>query len=236
MSTTLLSLFFLAAPAEPPVTRYDDMLVYQDPGKAAVKADAVLWEDGVLPLVFDANINPQERAELLGACQDWSAVANVRCQEGEYKGRHITVMKHEGLGCFSLWGMGTSFLVLERLMNLASGCWYHSILIHELGHALGLIHEHQRPDRDFYITVHPENVNGMFLGLNTTVNFKPQAAQIKTPYDFTSIMHYDRKAFSKNFKDTMVPKAAYMQYIDVMGNVDQVSQYDAQAVAELYGR
>ena len=31
-------------------------------------------------------------------------------------------------------------------------------LSHQIGHALGLKHEHQRPDRDRFIDVHTENV------------------------------------------------------------------------------
>jgi hypothetical protein len=68
------------------------------------------------------------------------------------------------------------------------------------------------------------------------VNFDVQEAQLALPYDFLSIMHYRRNTFSANGEDTIVPKPAYMQFIDVMGNVDRISDLDAQAVAWLYGK
>ena len=135
-----------------------------------------------------------------------------------------------------LWGMGYHFVVLRRMMNLATGCWGHSTLLHELGHAFGLIHEHQRPDRDQYISVLEDNVERGFLGMQVAVNFAPQEAQLQTAYDFTSIMHYDRKAFSANGLDTIVPKPAHARWIDIMGNADRLSQLDGQVVSALYGK
>ena len=38
------------------------------------------------------------------------------------------------------------------------GCLYDFLIIHETLHALGFFHEHQRPDRDNYVTILLENV------------------------------------------------------------------------------
>jgi hypothetical protein len=88
---------------------------------------------------------------------------------------------------------------------------------HELGHVLGLHHEHQRLDRNNYISYNPENVVGYEdavrraaadgVTVGELVNLEevgrrynwigfayamvPQAQDFQTPYDYNSIMHYD---------------------------------------------
>ena len=40
------------------------------------------------------------------------------------------------------------------------GCLHHSVALHELIHALGFAHEQTRPDRDTYVRVFYENIEG----------------------------------------------------------------------------
>jgi hypothetical protein len=203
---------------------------------AAAKLDAQLWEDGVLPIVFVGSFSAAQKQMVFDACAVWSHAADVRCVEGPYKGRELDVVQLIPNACWCLLGMGRNFGVLQRTMNLADGCFQLATVIHELGHGLGLIHEHQRTDRDQFVRIHPENVAGNFLGLQVRVNFgKQKAREQVTPYDFRSIMHYSRRAFSKNGKDTIVPRPGYEQFIDVMGHVPTVSAADAAYMAYLYG-
>jgi hypothetical protein len=237
-----LTLFFLifvtlnhvqASPRALQSYRFDDMSVVIPLG--AVKASTDLWEDGVLPLVFDKGISAEKQKLLFDSCYEWTKVANVQCVSGSYKKRKLTVTQNLGNGCWASWGMSRHALLLQRRMNLSKSCWTRATLLHELGHALGLIHEHQRPDRDQFVTIHEENIKPSFLALNTTVNFEIQKAQLETPYDFLSIMHYPRRAFSKNGFDTIVPKAPYIEFLNSMGQGSALSEGDVQTMRSMYG-
>lgn len=61
--------------------------------------------------------------------------------------------------------------------------------MHELGHALGFIHEHSRPDRDSFVQIRYENVkNGMASQFN---KFPANLINLHgVKYDYKSIMHY----------------------------------------------
>lgn len=60
---------------------------------------------------------------------------------------------------------------------------------HELGHVLGLFHEHSRWDRDQFITVHYENIKP---GREADYDWIPKTNWLvsSTAYDYFSIMHY----------------------------------------------
>jgi len=81
-------------------------------------------------------------------------------------------------------------------MKLSTTCDVQSIT-HEIGHAVGLIHEHQRPKRDQYLTI-PSNLYskieaqfGSSLANNVKANLaKDLVYSDQLPYDYTSVMHY----------------------------------------------
>ncbi len=79
----------------------------------------------------------------------------------------------------------------EQVINITS--WDQLVVIvHELGHCLGLLHEHQRHDRDPFILVNDDNMQSGFEGQLDLMPF----SNVQGPYDFDSVVHYDRCAFS----------------------------------------
>jgi len=72
-------------------------------------------------------------------------------------------------------------------------------VIHEIGHALGLIHEHSRSDRDGYVRIHDDNImkdqDHNFELIESSVN--------STLFDYGSIMMYSSGAWSKNGYNTI---------------------------------
>jgi len=78
-------------------------------------------------------------------------------------------------------------------------------VVHEMGHNLGLLHEHQRPDRDNYLTV---NVTGsQFDKIEEKYarflwwTWKTRSVTYSSTYDYMSIMHYRNSYYNPWFSD-----------------------------------
>ncbi|XP_076018770.1 high choriolytic enzyme 2-like [Genypterus blacodes] len=130
-------------------------------------------------------------------------------------------------GCYSFVGRqgGTQTVSLSR-----QGCIYYGTVQHELLHALGFNHEQCRSDRDQHIRV---LLNNVIKGQD--YNFrKIETLNQGTPYDYGSVMHYGRLAFSKdNYNPTMV---AVPNPNAVFGTATQMSQNDINRINLLYCR
>lgn len=99
-------------------------------------------------------------------------------------------------GCYFNVGMvGNDMGNLITPQDIGLADWADKgTVIHEIGHTVGLLHEHSRLDRDEYITVNLENVES-----GKEYNFNMIEAQFETShFDFNSIMLYSSYAFSKN--------------------------------------
>ncbi|KAG1665124.1 Zinc metalloproteinase nas-13 [Nymphon striatum] len=113
-----------------------------------------------------------------------------------YKTINLT-MRDVFNGCHSRIGMVGG----RQQLSLGRGCNNHGIIIHEVGHALGLYHEQNRNDRDKYLKIIWDNILP-----SQRHNFKQQqtwATFLMTSFDYDSIMEYGSKSFSKNGLDTI---------------------------------
>jgi hypothetical protein len=115
---------------------------------------------------------------------------------------YITI--RNGNGCSSYVGQNTG-VTMERTVSLQyPGCLDHGRIMHELSHTLGFFHEQSRPDRDSYVRIRSENIQtGMENNFNKYDN--SFADTQNTPYDYGSVMHYERDAFTSNNLPTIEP-------------------------------
>ncbi|MGZ3711920.1 MAG: M12 family metallopeptidase [Bdellovibrionota bacterium] len=187
------------------------------------------WTNGNIPVEFAGTISTANRTAFMNACNSWTTITGnkVRCLLHTTEASYLNITNTAG-ACWS--GVGENLSGL-RTMNLGNACFTSTYtLLHEIGHAIGLIHEHQRPDRDSYINV---NYGNIVSGQANQFDIIATANQ-RTGYDFLSVMHYSKTAFTSNGLNTMEPKPAYSSYLNTMGTVTSISNSDRDSVNALY--
>jgi hypothetical protein len=116
-------------------------------------------------------------------------------------------------------------------MIFGSGGDTYSHVLHELGHALGLLHEHQRPDRDQFVRVIWSNLMAQFF-VNYEKQDNPLIKEEQYNYDFSSIMHYPANSFSIDGISNTIESLDEDQPIK---RSDTLTTTDVQKAVEIYG-
>jgi hypothetical protein len=135
-------------------------------------------------------------ARITGAIKTWEDNTNIdfvlRTTQADY------VTFRDGDGCSSNIGM----LGGQQFITIGSGCSTGNVR-HEIGHAIGLFHEHTRADRDSYVKI---NLAEVETGKEHNFNIYNDAGNVnfdQGAMDFGSIMLYDSYAFAKADKPTI---------------------------------
>ncbi|KAK4469904.1 hypothetical protein MN116_007408 [Schistosoma mekongi] len=97
-------------------------------------------------------------------------------------------------GCYSSLGMVRR---KHQLLRLGPTCRTVGQILHELLHALGVMHEIMRPDRDQYVILHEENIDKSYLEEFNKIK-EHQSILTDRKFDFQSITLYDPFTFTSN--------------------------------------
>ena len=141
-----------------------------------------------------------------------------------------------------------------RRLVIVYGCFLQkSVIVHEIGHAVGFQHEQTRPDRDSFVRINYQNIQP-----NTQFNFQRYTTNtvnnFGVPYDYRSVMHYGRRvgvcelpttsrhynqyneryfqAFSINGRDTVT--TVQQSFQNVIGNARGLSFRDIKLANLMY--
>lgn len=150
-----------------------------------------LWPGGVIPYVFDSNVSVPNRRLVRDAMDEVQGMCNVNFREADLFDPawiHIQASTENSAPVGYLPGRR-----IVKLVNFE----VRYIIVHELFHVLGIWHEQSRADRNDFVTINWSNVSQTACGGPCNHNFgidEPQT--IIGQYNFGSIMHYPRDAFS----------------------------------------
>uniref|UniRef100_A0A3P9DTW5 Metalloendopeptidase n=1 Tax=Maylandia zebra TaxID=106582 RepID=A0A3P9DTW5_9CICH len=176
----------LGIPEDEPLVIFGDIAVPTGLQNAdPCTARGCLWPKNNGRVVVPYRISDQERDVIEQGLRSFEAATCVSFRPQSRERDFLDIQSRDG--CYSFVGR--------------QGCVFHQIVQHEVLHALGFDHEQTRSDRDQHVRILLENViPGMehnFRKINTR--------NLDTPYDYNSVMHYGRFAFSRDREPTIVP-------------------------------
>lgn len=199
----------------------------------AIKIKKYLWPNGTIPYKFAPNFTEVEEGMIRDAMKVIQSrlTSCIRFVPYEKHVEHIEFRKVPNKGCYAMIGRRPG--KKDALpMNLQSPECYanRGIIEHELLHVLGLLHEQARPDRDDHVIIHWENIDSAYWSDFAKARTK-DVATFGLPYDYKSIMHYPKWAFSKNGKSTITAKGNSKMEL---GQRDGPTEIDVGKIRKMY--
>lgn len=170
------------------------------PGSAAAPAPAPaptvaapvnprLWPKGVIAYTVDGAV--ADKTRITDAIAHWQSKTAIRFVARSSEAAYVTFTT--GTGCSSHIGRQGA----QQFIRLGADCPVVAV-IHEIGHTVGLFHEHARADRDQYVKILTENISSKHL-----YDFDKQIDYTVGSYHYDSVMHYWSYSFSRNGAPTI---------------------------------
>ncbi len=193
------------------------------------------WNPGQTLRVRFLDGDPIVQQKIAAVAQQWSQYANIRLEFGNDPNAEIRISCQPG-GSWSY--IGTGALGVDQSKPTMNYGWltpessdedYSSVVLHEFGHALGCIHEHQHPEAGIpwnqdavyrYYMGPPNNWSKEQVDHNLFELYSRDVTQF-SQFDTHSIMHYS------------VPKELTLNGFEVGWNT-HLSETDKAFMAAIY--
>merc|ERR1711963_946212 len=114
------------------------------------------WPNGIMYYTIDAAFTDSERAIIASGITHVEENSCIRFVPRTTEHDYVDIIPGGG-GCYAQVpyraGRGRMEIGLQQ-----NGCVYLKVVVHELLHSLGFMHEMNRPDRDSYVTMNWQNI------------------------------------------------------------------------------
>jgi len=226
----------------------------------------ILWTNGIIPFEFqitnapasNCNVNSGAVSELNQAVMisamkvlkdvakvDFQKCAGASCPNGNrvlVRDSTNDVIRDGNNNCVNSSGNSSQVGMVggQQIINIVS--WNSQfIIVHELLHALGFYHEQSRADRNNFVQINCNNVQGGCTGTIFNVNFVIEGdATAYGYYDFDSVMHYGQCTFTSGMNcptdeiRTITVPAPNQAWQSKIGQRTHLSALDQATVSFLY--
>ncbi len=184
-----------------------------------------LWPNGRVPYAINANItDPNRITQAIQHLEERSAIRMI-LRTPANAAQHpnwVEFVQHATINSSPIGMRGG-----RQVIRLTAGAPLGTI-VHEIMHSLGIYHEQSRDDRDSFVEIRWQNIDPEAIN-----NFQKVPGSVDYyDYDYGSLMHYHRRAFSINTQDTIVPRQAGV----TIGQRSAMSWGDRQTIAKIYER
>ena len=191
-------------------------------------ADGTPWPNGIVYYTFAQDVDQTNQDRARAAMDEIEAVSNVQFVPRTNQSNYVRFVNSTGNSSY------IGMIGGAQDINIFNWTW-RFIIVHELLHALGDWHEQQRPDRDAYVQINWQNIQD---GTSGNFSIRSNATAIG-PYDFDSVMHYPRCAFSTCSCSascyTITVLAPYTSWQTEIGQRDHLSSGDILFLTTIYG-
>ncbi|KHN85383.1 Zinc metalloproteinase nas-13 [Toxocara canis] len=183
------------------------------------------WPKGRVPYTIANNFTDQQLAEIMEGMQQFAKVSCIRFEPKRDDDVDYVYIYPLTTVCGSKIGRVGG----EQALVLSPRCSNKRTILHEMMHAIGFHHEHNRADRDDYVDIYER-----FIQPGAEDEFKKRTLDeidhLGMEYDYSSIMHYGKRTFAAGRWPPMWPKKNGVE----IGNKQEFSETDIKKINIYY--